>query len=771
LLLHLASHILHPEELQEQDDMPDQYYSFGSALADGELLPSQSARRVAAVIERSKSFEYIEYRKYVCNQKGEAAVIIVDCLNDKVPSRNNYGIKNRERLALVFFENAEIAPELRAMRKNFPTGIHQNPTNEDEAISLCLYEEPWTSTLRHWTAEAHLKKILWWLENASTGDLHQEGQSLEPFFYPSGMKLVLPPDFDLILEAEDRQLLVFPNGASLLAVWKEDISGLGFEAKRALATLVVKITPIPHGSIERLPFTLGGLEKVICKRSGGLLEILKEQIRARVPEKGLFRYKSQHVLLIIHIPLCREVGQPAEKSQNVGFLIEDDICALGLALDVLHFNEANNKFFKFDLLGSQESPDSINWQIMKIMPVDVMSANTIALARTASAISDNTANFKGVLAGVGALGSSLAELWALEGWGQWTYVDNDNIETHNILRHTAKYADTGLNKVHAVAQEVSNNYYPKYLRPSAIVDSIINFTNPDVSEAISHADLLIDASTTLEAPREIALRDEAPRSMSAFITPNGFDSVLLVEDRNRGIRLDSLEAQYYQALLENDWGNNHLDKHKGDIWIGRGCRDISAVIPTEMIQLHSAMLARKIRFARYQNNSLISIFHSNDETGVSIYEMEPRPSMIFNVLDWTILIDTGMTEVLQVMRAQKLPDETGGVLLGFIDHKTNRIFIVEALAAPFDSDETKSSFVRGTDGLIAILDEARRRTAGLVTYLGEWHSHPPGCGATPSCLDLKLIDYLGCELAEDGQPALMTIVGENEISFMLRADS
>ena len=39
---------------------------------------------------------------------------------------------------------------------------------------------------------------------------------------------------------------------------------------------------------------------------------------------------------------------------------------------------------------------------------------------------------------------------------------------------------------------------------------------------------------------------------------------------------------------------------------------------------------------------------------------------------------------------------------------------------------------RGIDGLADAVKEASRRTAGVVGYLGEWHSHPRGHSAKPS---------------------------------------
>ena len=755
---------------QGLDDMPDQFHDFGTASKSEEILVVPSALRMAKAIERSRRFEIVDYRTYYGREKGAAACIVVDCLNDKVPSRNKYGIKNRERLALVFYHNVGTAPETRALRKDFPTGIHQNAVNEGEPISLCLYDEPWTSTQRHWTAETHLKTILWWLARASTGDLHQATQPLEPFIYSSGVKLVLPPNFDARVTQNDRpELLLFGNDTSVVAVWKSDASEVVLSPKPDLRTIILTLQPMQHANIERLPVTLGMLDQVIIKRGGNLKDPLKDAIRSAVTSGGMTK-RTENILLLLNIPLCRIANGSVERVDTLAFLVCSDVCSLGASLGVLNFDKGQKKYFKLVLLGNQKPSESPAWQNIETRSVDVIYSNSIEFARNISGIIAETADFKGVLAGLGSLGSALAETWISEGWGTWTFVDYDKIAPHNIARHTATYTDTGLYKVHAVTRSTSSNYYPGLLKSTAIADSAINFDNSDIVKALTATSLFIDASTTLEVPREISLRDEAPRAMSAFFTPNGADSVLMAEDCDRCIRLDSLEAQYYQAILENGWGRNHLKKHKGDIWVGNGCRDLSAIIPRDLIQLHSALLARKIRFARDQGKALISVFRFTDKRGISVCELEPRPSLSYPMQGWTIVIDLGITEKLEQMREGLLPQETGGVILGFTDQKTKRIYVVDALAAPFDSEESSSSFVRGTNGLLDILKESRRRTAGIVSYLGEWHSHPPGCGAMPSCLDLHLIEYLGHQLAADGQPALMIIVGEEEISFMIKSD-
>jgi len=73
------------------------------------------------------------------------------------------------------------------------------------------------------------------------------------------------------------------------------------------------------------------------------------------------------------------------------------------------------------------------------------------------------------------------------------------------------------------------------------------------------------------------------------------------------------------------------------------------------------------------------------------------------------------------------------------------------------------SFERGLEGVSDAVFEARRRTAGVVGYIGEWHSHPRGYGALPSGDDKFQLAYLTLGLALEGLPAVMLIVGDDEL--------
>jgi hypothetical protein len=68
--------------------------------------------------------------------------------------------------------------------------------------------------------------------------------------------------------------------------------------------------------------------------------------------------------------------------------------------------------------------------------------------------------------------------------------------------------------------------------------------------------------------------------------------------------------------------------------------------------------------------------------------------------------------------------------------------------------------------LAEAVKDAAKRTAGMVGYVGEWHSHPPGHSASPSRHDLVQLVHLALGMADDGLPAVQLIVGEQDLQIL-----
>ncbi|ARV24361.1 hypothetical protein Xgly_21765 [Xanthomonas citri pv. glycines] len=252
-----------------------------------------------------------------------------------------------------------------------------------------------------------------------------------------------------------------------------------------------------------------------------------------------------------------------------------------------------------------------------------------------------------------------------------------------------------------------------------------------------------------------------------FFTHNGLSAVMLLEDAGRTTRLASLEAQYYRAVINEEWGANHL--RQGDqVRVGRGCRDHSIRLPIDLAKLHSAHLARRLRLSVANADACAQVWTLDDATGaLSNDSIQLSKTKQVQRGDWHVRWDEGLEEKLHQMRAEQLPNETGGVLVGVVDQVLRTLTLVDASAAPIDSVADSVSFVRGKEGSQEYVERCGVLTAGMASYVGEWHAHPEGYSANPSPTDVVLLRTLADRLAADGVPALMVIVSADAVSISL----
>lgn len=745
--------------------MSDEYYELINVeeVDNLDALELPRARALAEAVRRQRDFSVIKLIRHV-GGSGKLESIIVDVECHGVPPKNPQGIDYRERLALCVPEAPKRLVEVLALRKEFPVFLHQNQVLPGTAPSLCLYYEPVASVLRTWTPQKFLRQIQWWLEASSRGELHASDQPVEQLFFVSPYELVLPWNFDVLRANSQQKFSVYRSGQRpdngetfFLSAGVET----GNPKQLSVAPIELDLSPILHGHVEHDPATLGELSDILEGRGANLISKLRELVQSRVDEKGAAASSDEaFTIILLHVPILRELNFAPERVAHRAFFIPFGTLKLGEALGSL-FSHDNKYFDATGLLGEKNNTE---WRTQHIFPMEVLRCNDMRAARDQSGHTDAGPN--GVLIGAGSLGSAMLNIWGRSGWGQWTVVDKDHIKPHNISRHTALAHHIGATKID-VAVDMHNMAMHGASKVIGLFADACDTSQEKVWQALKDAQLIIDASTTLEYPRLASTNNAVGRHFSVFVTPNGNSAVLLAEDAGRSVRLRTLEAQYYRALINQDWGAKHLDGNLGTFWSGASCRDISTVMPYSRIVGHAGNLADQVKQAALSSSALIRIWDRISETGaVAVHDVTVAPERRMKFDEMELFIDKGLENKLRAMRLAGFPSETGGVLLGYYDFNIGSVVIVDALPAPADSASSSTSFERGIAGLTAAVEEAAKRTAGIVGYLGEWHSHPRGHSAHPSQDDLLQLVYLALGMADEGLPAVSLIVGEHDIKIL-----
>jgi hypothetical protein len=743
----------------------DDLVAWGTRCTDQDLgaLRSERARRLAAAVIAHPAFDIVEVRSLEHRTLGRCDIVAAICTNHEVPNRNAVGIRVRETLGFTIPIDDKYAPEVRALRVDFPVVPHLNFVFEDEPKSLCILIEAWSDARRTWTPQRFLALTLWWLKETAYERLHRPDQPVERVYLNGVGELVLPAGYS---GHEPRNMRL-----ALHAV--ERGPRLTFVGVQAADVDLTRLQHVPvylraergHGRIDPPPFTLGGLIDQWEGHGVQLADRLIERL-ASLAGGGLAEVPGQAVVLIIDVGITREPGGAVERRDATAFIISQNVVSLAYAMGAV-FRQRGLYYAPSEASPTAATDNAEHWRPIKMLPVDVKAGLTRSGARAQAGIDAIGADAKRVLVGAGALGSALADIWAREGWGCWTFVDPDHVQPHNLVRHRAVYADLGEFKVNVVKKLVDSAYSPGHVESAAIPVSATDVTHDALVAALDAADLLVDASTALDVPRQLSAREGARRMASAFITPSGEASIVLLEDAERSAPLHCIEPQYYRQILRREWGAAHLKGHLGRIAVGAGCRDVSTVMSPEIVELHAAILSRQIRILSGRPEAALRVWIASPDGGVRLYSEPVRSPHALRCGDWRVVLDDEVVERLRALRFERTPKETGGIIVGYSDHVSRIVYIVDVLPAPSDSIEEAAGFVRGTDGLHAGWKEIQERTAFIVNYIGEWHSHPPGHGASPSRDDMTLVAYLGEILARDGEPALMIVVAEEDLSISI----
>jgi integrative and conjugative element protein (TIGR02256 family) len=732
----------------------------GDPLVGPQDLRLPRAQAIAAAVERHADHTLIRCSRMETD--GVIEILVVDLKAHGVPPNNRTGLEFRERLGLFVAEKEDEPVEVIGLRPGFPRLMHQNARPLGWPPSLCLYFEPYRAVRRTWTAENLLSRIQMWIEKSARGKLHPADQPVEQLFFVSSSELILPWNLEELLARNPVpafEIFAGPNRESGGRTFFLEERPPASENSPSLSLVQLQLPAVVHGRIEPDPPTLGQLADMLKTRGVDLFQALQDAIHARVGADGTpASQDATGTVILLHMGISREAGLPPEKFARRAYHVPHGLLKLGVLTGGLNVHQ--NRYYKQPTAAFLNPGKQNGWRPLAIMAIEVIHGLDRNLARQHSGIAEQGP--RGTLIGAGALGGALLELWVRSGWGVWVAVDNDHVKPHNLVRHPADQRHLGLSKADAAVQKAQD-----VLRGAAPVTAVTadacDYPDGKPLPALQDADIVIDASTTLEYPRLASQHDDVARHASVFLTPKANGSALLLEDAERVVRLRTLEAQYYRAVINNSWGHDHLDGNLGLFWSGAGCRDISVVMPYTAVMAHAALLAEQVRRRIAAPDPAILVWNRNaDDGSMQVQTIPVSPEKRIKFDEMQLCIDESVIEKMHRLRKENLPRETGGIILGYHDLVINAVVVVDALPAPADSRSTECSFERGIEGVVEAVTEAQRRTAGIVNYIGEWHSHPPRHTADPSTDDFFQLAYLALGMSQEGLPAVSLIVGAGD---------
>lgn len=735
------------------------------------LAPSR-ARALAEHLEAGAD----PYSRLIESRAGTGIEVVVFETEVSVPQEGSkYGIEKLERIAVVFSAADDRLPEVLALRTTFPRLPHQNLRNEESPRSLCITDLKYDELRRRWTPRLLVQLIRTWLERAALGRLHQQDQPLEPFFQGVPVPFLVPRNVFSRDSAAPLHVRLVSGGdestaGAFVATAAGEMGDLRVEEreKRTLA-LAIRTNPAEHGVIRQLPRTLEDLVLALDEIGFDLLSELRRKLRAWKDSSANFEAHLSRLALIVWIPKKRRADDALPEAM--------DSFALLAGKSVLEVGEAVGAW-AIQMISGVPQPAAIvlvgdgpaNDNRGASIPVSLFPVSFHFDRRMAATASGGTPNELHVLVvGVGAIGSHVANNLARAGFGRLTLVDDDKLLPHNLSRHILGGTSVGLSKAKALAAELSNLFIEDGSSEAMPLNVLSKETaeRGNADEAIKRSALVLDLSASVAVARFLAYADSDARRVSAYINPSGTDLVMLAEDADRHRTLHDLELQFYRALAEEDALSGHYESDGERLRYGQGCRDLSVVLPNDRVALHGAIASSAIRALGPE--AAITIWRSSTDGTVDRVDVAPSIVHRLTLGDWTVMLDEVLVATLHRARSAKLPNETGGVLLGAHDLEHGTVHLMVGLPSPADSTEWPNLYIRGARDLSRTVDRFNRRTDGMLGYVGEWHSHPQGCGSSPSTLDRQALANVAVELSADGLPALTLIIGDRDITILFRS--
>ncbi len=728
--------------------------NFGEVI-EGHDLQLKSARKIVrlALSPEYAGASLAEIRKSPDGR--EAVVLEVEVSLGQVPPVND--IKRRERIAIIC--KGDLLPGPISLRPDFPDLPHLNAVDKHTPRTFCLYDEPAVETKRSWTALGFIERVRWWFEKNAYGELHGEGQPLDPILFGGiGFTLIVP---DRLLEEEfDGEVIVerFERGGDELGVLRLRAAADAHDQNGALSgAVVLRSQPRPHGRLRFAPANLEELQEFDEEFGVNLIDVLKQKLPQWVADKPDLLH--QPLLILLVTPLEREPGAGAEVVSKRAFWISSAAGEVGRALGLVEIDPETGRWAS--LIG--EAPQGSLNQIPLEMG-DVRSGFSRNAAADASGQTPDTTKF--IQIGAGALGSQLAMTLAQEGFGRWTLVDDDRLMPHNLARHALPFFCVGRYKASALSFQLCRLLDdPAFARPIVCDVLFPEDQQEKLDSAFEEADVVLDTSASVAVSRFLAI--DAPRKgpvVSLFFNPAGTDLVLLWEGAEQSVRLDDCEIAYYSALITEKALAGHLALPATGVVHGTACREPSMQMPQSRVARLVGMAAEQLRRIVKQAEPEISVWRNESSDLVKKHSSSPATDCrIAKLHGWEIRCQADVLEALQVEQKGAGKFETGGVLVGAWDRDRKIIYVAGYLGPPPDSVQTRSRFVRGIVGLDQAMKELSTITLENLGYVGEWHSHPEYHESNLSADDREFLQRMKALTLLEDAPALMMIAGNNGI--------
>lgn len=384
--------------------------------------------------------------------------------------------------------------------------------------------------------------------------------------------------------------------------------------------------------------------------------------------------------------------------------------------------------------------------------------------------------------GCGALGAPSAEFCVRAGVAETVVVDDATVRPGVLVRQPYTYADVGQNKAVALARRLAAVNPPDGQVEALPIDAIDAISVITGDSPWPKFDLVIDAT----ANRSVAAALEhiwwtaaqpVPALLSMMVghdCERGAATLALPGASGAGVDIlrrlaitASTDAGLYDVL--DDFFPDH--PRGAPFQPEPGCSDPTYVgsaadlatfagqlLNDALTILTAAASADDVAFPRrwasVVRTSAGSTRASRQQLSWPNDHVRPDHALPYQIRVDPAALASVRREVVLMADRRGPHVETGGMLLGQVDHASRVVWVTEADGPPPGSEAGAEALKLDPTAARGWARRRRRLTRGMVTYIGAWHTHPDH-PALPSGQDNKAM----IEMARDGLPVVVMIIG------------
>lgn len=602
-------------------------------------------------------------------------------------------------------------------RLNFPFSKfpHINFAHKGLPNTICLTREP----IEEWYAEhtfgEYVNMVGKWLNDAARGTLMKlkKGDFYEPFRVENTKGvLIINGDIDkyIVRMLKPFSYYVSVNYDTFVGIESYNLIEDGFKDNSIEIILSRSCKDIIYDWFIQYPTTLGELLK-FAKDNGFVIE-------------------QEKIVSLLSADQC-----PVKKLFfRFAFIRPKNLIGKVTPVDYLCYCVAKEDFIKRNFDASIDG-------IMMLDKVTREYANK--LTETTEVISEK----KILILGCGAIGSKLIYHLYRSGIANLTICDKDVMMPHNICRHALTVPSILKNKAELVRDSVDKMFY--FSCPIKIVKDDLLKWLPQTN--LSEYDVIIDATASASVARcldNVVCNLTIPVVRFALSDSGRVGLVYINYDRSVSL------VDYYMQILREAIGDDDVStwfkderKYNYDyVRVGEGCHSSTMKINDDVISAHTALAARIVRnlFDKGVKNNACLSFADLDFKG-SMYSLKCLiPSFekftCQNNSQWEVRIPSDLLQYIKKEAKVGGKKEVGEYMMGYVDTKYRRIYVLDSFK-PKDSLRQTSRIELSMKGWKEHKETINQRTADMMHYLGDWHSHPAG-PLLPSNIDKTTFEYL-----------------------------